>query len=101
LNTQDSSDLSKPSKLEKCLLLLQFFALNGPFQVLEAHKLYTKGMGIKEFRATLSFLKKEGLILKDEKIQNKSIFSVTRRGISVLSYFQMLPSQFQNIVEER
>jgi predicted transcriptional regulator len=87
----------KRSKLEIEVDILRVLARLGPLKL--THIMYKANVNCSVLREYLDLLTKQGLV--DERIigKDRTVFSVTQRGIKVLKYFREL-KEILPLVEE-
>jgi len=85
------------SKLEMYVDILSVLARKGPLKL--THVMYKANVNCSVLKEYLDFLLKQGLVEERTIKKQRTVYTVTQRGITVLKYFKEL-KQVLPIVEE-
>lgn len=86
----------KRSKLETYVDILAVLSSDDPLKI--THLMYKTNVNCSILKGYIDFLIKQGLVEKRTSPNQKTVFSATQRGLTVLKYFREL-EQILPIVE--
>ena len=88
----------KRSKLETYVTILSVLSSSGPLKI--THLMYKTNVNCTILKENMNYLMQQGTVEESISGKNKTVYSITQRGISVLKYFDELKNILPMIEEQ-